>query len=139
MYSSDGVEPQRFGCSHHQIPGVLRLLVPSSRKYRIVSVECHSFSYTALISVPVALASIYIYRLHYIYRLRAHFHAGHARQQLHSTRGRRVQTQTDKKQALTITTLQPTYNTNNNKYIHSLTVSALVGFPSSGVRGRPRR
>jgi hypothetical protein len=32
------------------------------------------------------------------------FHAGHARQQLHSTRGRGVQTQTDKKQALTITT-----------------------------------
>jgi hypothetical protein len=35
--------------------------------------------------------------------------------------------------------LQSTYNTNNNKYIYSLTVSALAGIPSSGIWGRPHR
>jgi len=56
--------------------------------------------------------------------------------QLHSTRGRVVQTQIDRKQALTITS-NLLYNTNNNKYIHSLTVPALPGSRSSGVWGHP--
>ena len=92
--------------SHHRIPGVLRVLFSELSEN------------TALYTQNVAYILI---------PSQGSFHAGHARQQLHLTRGRGVQTQTDKKQALTITT--------SNLHITQITIST-SNWQSHGVSAR---
>jgi hypothetical protein len=88
-----------------------------------------------LYSVGLSSRRLSIHMQAPLYLLRAHFHAGHARQQLHSTRGRGVQTQADKKQALTITTsnLQITQITISTSTVPRYQRLLIFHHPESGI------